>query len=146
MGNNSAQNTYSSWVEQDTLELGFADRELGRTVNPACGHATRNPVRRVSPFVVLGNTVREAPTPLLPPEERVGAPFRARCVHLFANAVPCMGRNPGSVCVSVPIPGFFHRCPLGHTQLPTTSSFFKRFAADGVISAVHQLPGTSYRD
>ncbi|WP_192804736.1 hypothetical protein [Rhodococcus erythropolis] len=48
--------------------------------------------------------------------------------------------------MSLPIPGFFHRCPLGHTQLPTTSSFFKRFAADGVISAAHQLPGTSYRD
>lgn len=146
MGNNSAQNTYSSWVEQDTLKLGFADHELGRTVNPACGHATRIPVRRVSPFVVLGNTVREAPTPLLPPEDRVGAPFRARCVPLFANVVHCMGRSPGSVCMSVPIPGFFHRCPLGHTQLPTASSFFKRFAADGVISAAHQLPGTSYRD
>lgn len=103
-------------------------------------------IRPAPNHALSGDVDRNAPTPLPLPGKRVGAPFRARCIPLFANVVHCMGRSPGSVCVSVPIPGFFHRCPLGHTQLPTTSSFFKRFAADGVISAAHQLPGTSYRD
>ena len=126
MGNNSAQNTYSSWVEQDTLELGFADRELGRPVDPACGHAAPNPVRRATPCVVLGSTVREAPTPLLPPGERVGAPT-PRCIPLFASVVQCSARTPGAVCVSVPIPSFSRVCPMGHTVLPTASTVFRRF-------------------
>lgn len=81
MGNNSAQNTYSSWVEQDTLELGFADRELGRPVDPACGHAAPNPVRRATPLAVVGNPVREAPTR----SSRPGSGW----VHLLHAAFPC---------------------------------------------------------
>ncbi len=126
MGNNSAQNTYSSWVEQDTLELGFADRELGRPVDPACGHAAPNPVRRATPLAVVGNTVREAPTPLLPPGERVGA-LTPRCIPLFASVVQCSARTPGTVCVSAPIPSFSRVCPMGHTVLPTASTVFRRF-------------------
>jgi hypothetical protein len=126
VGNNSAQNTYSSWVEQDTLELGFADRELGRPVDPACGHAAPNPVRRATPLAVVGNTVREAPTPLLPPEERVGAPT-PRCIPLFASVVQCSARTPGTVCVRAPIPSFSRVCPMGHTVLPTASTVFRRF-------------------
>lgn len=128
MGNNHAQNTYSSWVEQDTLELGFADRELGRPVDPACGHAALNPVRHATPFVVLGNTVREAPTPLLPPGERVGATTTDRCIPLFASVVQCVGRKPGHICVSIPAAGFFRVCAVGHTQLPTSSTIFQSFA------------------
>lgn len=126
MGNNSAQNTYSSWVEQDTLVLGFADRELGRPVDPACGHAAPNPVRRSTPLAVAGNTVREAPTPLLPPGERVGAPT-PRCIPLFASVIQCSARTPGTVCVSVPIPSFSRVFPMGHTVLPTASTVFRRF-------------------
>lgn len=126
MGNNSAQNTYSSWVEQDTLELGFADRELERPVDPACGHAAPNPVRRATPLAVVGNTVREAPTPLLPPEERVGAPT-PRCIPLFASVIQCSARTPGTVCISVPVPSFSRVCPMGHTVLPTASTVFRRF-------------------
>lgn len=126
MGNNSAQNTYSSWVEQDTLVLEFADRELGRPVDPACGHAAPNPVRRATPLAVVGNTVREAPTPLLPPGERVGAPT-PRCIPLFASVIQCSARTPGTVCVSVPIPSFSRVCPMGHTVLPTASTVFRRF-------------------
>lgn len=126
MGNNSAQNTYSSWVEQDTLELGFTDRELGRPVDPACGHAASNPVRRATPLAVVGNTVREAPTPLLPPGERVGAPT-PRCIPLFASVVQCSARTPGTVCVRAAIPSFSRVCPIGHTVLPTASTVFRRF-------------------
>ncbi|MET3960062.1 hypothetical protein ABIE52_006997 [Rhodococcus sp. OAS809] len=126
MGNNSAQNTYSSWVEQDTHVLGFADRELGRPVDPACGHAAPNPVRRATPLAVAGNTVREAPTPLLPPGERVGAPT-PRCIPLFASVIQCSARTPGTVCVSAPIPSFSRVCPMGHTVLPTASTVFRRF-------------------
>ena len=127
MGNNHAQNTYSSWVEQDTLELGFADRELGRPVDPACGHAALNPVRHAAPFVALGNTVREAPTPLLPPGDRVGATNTNRCIPLFASIIQFTGRNPDHICVSIPVEGFFGVCAVGHTQLSTSSIIFQRF-------------------
>lgn len=50
-----------------------------------------------------------------------------RCVPLFASVVECPARNPHHVCVRVPIPGFFRVCPVGHTQLPTTSTAFRRF-------------------
>lgn len=127
MGNNSAQNTYSNWVEQGTLELGFADRELERLVDPACGHAAPNSVRRATPFMVFGSTVREALTPLLPPGERVGATSLKRCIPLFASVVHCAGRKPGHICVNIPVAGFFRVCAVGHTQLPTSSTIFQRF-------------------
>jgi hypothetical protein len=131
VGNNSAQNTYSSWVEQDTLELGFADRELGRPVDPACGHAAPSPVRRATPCVVLGSTVREAPTPLLPPGERVGAPNRN-------------GRrsNLGSLRVGATIPSLFGAIAMGHTQIPIASNIFH--ASRSVLNPVaSQLPSTA---
>lgn len=50
-----------------------------------------------------------------------------RCIPLFASVVKCPGRRPGHVCVNAPVSGFFRVCAVGHTQLPTSSSIFRRF-------------------
>lgn len=62
---------------------------------------------------------------LSPSRERMGAP--KRCIPLFASVVHCAGRKPGHICVSLPVAGFFRVCAVGHTQLPTSSTIFRRF-------------------
>lgn len=70
-----------------------------------------------------------APDPLLLPGKRVGAPTCARCILPLGSIVRCAARTPGTVCVSVPVLGFFRRCPAGHTVVPTASALFRRFFA-----------------
>lgn len=47
-----------------------------------------------------------------------------RFLLLCASVVQCSARTPGTVCVSVPVPGFSRVCPIGHTVLPAASTFF----------------------
>lgn len=94
------------------------------TSTPNSALPALNPARHpASPL--LSDAVREAPALSPPPGSRVGAPNR--CIPLFASIIECAGRTPGYLCMSVPVDGFFGRCVLGHTQLPTASDIVRRF-------------------
>ena len=80
------------------------------------------------------NPVTHAPSdgqvdtaPISPSSRREQMGASKRCIPLFASVVKCPGRKPGHVCVNAPVSGFFRVCAVGHTQLPTSSSIFRRF-------------------
>lgn len=126
MGNNSAQNTCSTHLTQNKVGPASIDQEDGHLTMSERSSATSNSAHRPATHV-LPDAVREASAALSLPGERAGAPISKRCIPLFASIVQCPGRKPGHVCVSVPVSGFFGVCAVGHTQLPTSSTVFRRF-------------------
>lgn len=124
MGNSSAQNTRSAWITQVANNPDSIYQEVGQLVVP--GSSAGAPISAHRP-ALLEDAVREAPTSLSLPGERVGATTAKRCIPLFASIIQCAGRKPGHICVSIPVEGFFGVCAVGHTQLPTSSTIFQRF-------------------
>lgn len=124
MGNNIAQVTSAAWVNAGAAP-NSSDLRVGQFVVPKCGSAAPSSARRPAPPTLSDDVVGDAPTRLSPPGDRVGAPTITRCIPLFANVIHCSGRSPGHVCMSVPVPGFFRRCPLGHVLLPTSSNIYR---------------------
>lgn len=127
MGNSSAQNTCSTHITQNKVDPASTDQEDGRLAMSESGSAAVNSAHRPATHALPDDAVREAPAALSLPGERAGAPTSKRCIPLFASVVRCPGRRPGHVCVSVPVSGFFRVCAMGHTQLPTSSTIFRRF-------------------
>lgn len=126
MGTNSAQISYRRLIPAPP-DPGIADRELGRRCTPESVAAPSDSAHSPAPHhALIDDVVRDAPTPLSLPGERVGAPT-PRCIPLFASVVQCSARTPGTVCVRAPIPSFSRVCPMGHTVLPTASTVFRRF-------------------
>lgn len=92
------------------------------------GHLSEVPISpALSVNRALSNDVDHGvPDPLLLPGKQVVAPTCARCILPLGRIVRCAARTPGTVCVSVPVLGFFRRCPAGHTVVPTASALFPR--------------------
>ena len=95
MGNSSVQITRPSWITQETDELDLAERGLGKFVVPGRGSAASNSAHRPANHALSDGAVREVPTPLSLPGERVGAPIRRRCIPLCACVVHCSARISG---------------------------------------------------
>jgi hypothetical protein len=127
VGNSSVQNTRTAWINQGAAVPDSTYQEAGYLAVPESGSTASNSALRPATHALIDDAVREAPTSLSLPGERVGAPTTKRCIPLFASVVHCPGRKPGHVCVSVPVAGFFRVCAVGHTQLPTSSTIFRHF-------------------
>ena len=124
MGNSSVQITRPSWITQETDELDLAERGLGEFVVPGRGPAASISAHRPAPHALSDDAVREAPTSLSLPGERVGAPTPPCRIPLFACIVQCAAHFPGHVCVSAPVSGIVRICWIGHTLLPTDSILY----------------------
>lgn len=120
MGNISAQNTRTAVPDSNY-------QESGHLVVPERSSAASNSALRQATHALIDDAVREASVLLSLPGERDGRHTAECCIPLLASVVRCAGRKPGHVCVSVPVAGFFRVCAVGHTQLPTSSTIFRRF-------------------
>ena len=125
MGNSSVQNTRTAWINQGAAVPDSTYQEAGQLAVPESGSAASNSALRPATHALIDDAVREAPTSLSLPGERVGATSLKRCIPLFASVVHRAGCKPGHICVSIPVTGFFGVCAMGHTQLPTSSTIFQ---------------------
>ena len=74
MGNSSVQNTRTAWINQGAAVPDSTYQEAGQLAVPESGSAASSSALRPATHALIDDAVREAPTSLSLPGERVGAP------------------------------------------------------------------------